>query len=136
MANVKTPWILFESMVNEMNQNPTDECVEWPLTVNHSGYGMIGKKRVTHLILGDKPDGAEVVMHSCDNPPCINPNHLKWGTISENIKEMWDKGRGSDNAARRLTKTLFEEAVALYDSGTPFEDLVQKFPNSFTLKED
>jgi len=34
-----------------------------------------------------------VVMHSCDNPPCVNPMHLRVGTQSENIIEAFIKGR-------------------------------------------
>lgn len=35
----------------------------------------------------------EVVMHACDNPRCINPDHLLPGTQSMNIKDAYDKGR-------------------------------------------
>lgn len=42
---------------------------------------------------GEIPDGF-VVMHKCDNKLCVNPEHLQLGTASENIKDMWRKGRG------------------------------------------
>lgn len=35
-----------------------------------------------------------VVMHSCDNPPCVNEEHLVLGTVAENNRQMFAKGRG------------------------------------------
>ena len=45
-------------------------------------------------MVGQIPNGAEL-MHSCDNPLCINPNHLRPGTHAENIAEAYAKGRKS-----------------------------------------
>lgn len=39
------------------------------------------------------PEKGEVIMHLCDNPSCINPDHLKIGTYMENRLDMLQKGR-------------------------------------------
>lgn len=40
------------------------------------------------------PDG-QIILHICDNPPCVNPSHLKVGTRKQNAIDMVEKGRNS-----------------------------------------
>ena len=61
---------------------------------------------------GPIPDGM-IVMHKCDNPPCVNPDHLKIGTYKDNMDDMAAKGRrvvgslsGEDNPRSKLTEDL------------------------------
>lgn len=75
-----------------------DGCWEWQAARSAKGYGVFQAKidgrfgafRAHRYILGN-PEG--VVMHLCDNPPCVRPNHLKVGTHAENIKDRDAKGR-------------------------------------------
>jgi hypothetical protein len=73
-----------------------DECWLWTGVRAAKGYGMLGAKRATHLSLviagHERPLGL-CALHSCDNPPCRNPSHLRWGTIRENNREMFERGR-------------------------------------------
>lgn len=46
-----------------------------------------------HLTKGAIPDGMQV-LHSCDNPPCCNPDHLRVGTSLNNARDMVGRGRG------------------------------------------
>ena len=46
----------------------------------------------------------EVVMHVCDNPSCVRPDHLKAGTYKENTADMFAKGRFRPGGARKGTK--------------------------------
>jgi hypothetical protein len=52
---------------------------------------------------GPIPDGM-ILMHTCDNPPCCNPEHLKLGTRAENNKDRAKKGRGKGARALDLEK--------------------------------
>jgi hypothetical protein len=75
-------------------------CIEWQKAKSKYGYGMISfhnkvmtANRLMLILLYGEPDTKSVAMHSCDNPPCINPDHLRWGSHQENSKDMVAKGR-------------------------------------------
>lgn len=53
------------------------------------------------------------VIHSCDNPPCCNPSHLREATHAENMRDMAAKGRG----AGQLPVVYRERALRLYEQG-------------------
>lgn len=81
---------------------PNSGCWLWLNSLTSSGYGKIyheGKlwlaHRVSYLIHKGRIPKGKVVMHTCDNKVCVNPNHLKLGTHKENTHDMIDKGRGN-----------------------------------------
>ena len=84
-----------------------EECWEWQGSRKGGGYGSIGIKGGTvaaHraswvLTNGAIPDNLWV-LHKCDNPPCVRPDHLFLGTRLDNVRDMCAKGR---NACRELT---------------------------------
>jgi hypothetical protein len=83
-----------------------DECWPWRGGRDVKGYGLISRDgrsvRATWIALEfdgrPRPSVAHEACHTCDNPPCINPAHLWWGTRSENIFDASRKGRHHQRA--------------------------------------
>ena len=75
-------------------------CIEWDKYRNPKGYGhrtFNGKVFLAHRaawidVNGDIPDGL-CVLHKCDNPPCVNVEHLFLGTRGDNNRDCVRKGR-------------------------------------------
>lgn len=84
-----------------------EECWPWMgARVNEGGYGSFtvangkpgGKKIVASRIScflahGAPPQDWNRSLHSCDNPPCCNPNHLRWGTQKHNVADAKKRNR-------------------------------------------
>ena len=87
-----------------------DDCWMWPGATDRDGYGLCTipepkRTRGAHRVALASSMGVDVdhlrgqvVMHSCDTPPCVNPNHLSVGTQLENVRDMHEKDRA--NATR------------------------------------
>lgn len=86
-------------------------CWEWQgfcqtfrnIKPGQRGYPMAGYRgkqvRVTRQMVAihQRPlKVGEICMHTCDNPPCINPDHLKIGTYTENMRDCSLKGRADE----------------------------------------
>ena len=93
----KTDLQRFEESFIKGNIN---ECWEWKGLIDKKGYGFIGinqknvfAHRYSYMTYkGEIPDGL-VIRHTCDNPPCVNPNHLITGTPAQNVQDSFDRGR-------------------------------------------
>jgi len=77
-------------------------CWIWNNSKDKNGYGYIKYQyktnkahRVSYILFkGDIPKGM-FVCHTCDNPSCINPDHLFIGSAKDNLMDMVKKGRSN-----------------------------------------
>lgn len=101
--------------------DPNEECWEFDGARDKDGYGFIRingwNNRRAHRVTfawangywrrngGDigLPEGM-IVMHTCDNPPCVNPRHLKLGTTADNMAEKVRKNRTAGQRRTHCSK--------------------------------
>lgn len=78
----------------------TDSCWVWLGSYTDRGYGRVKIKGVTHRahrlsfkFFKGPLSPNEIVLHNCDNPGCVNPDHLSAGTHMDNHLDKISKGR-------------------------------------------
>lgn len=95
-------------------EKTTEGCWFWNGKKNNKGYGLLyanGKNNVlAHRFSyeyhkGKIGDGL-LCCHHCDNPPCVNPDHLFEGTYSENMQDCVRKGRHHETKARLIREGM------------------------------
>ena len=107
---------LEERFWDKVDRRGADECWEWTGARKHDGYGVMrptGQRsgppakahRVSAQLAGMDIEG-KFVLHSCDNPPCVNPAHLRPGDRRENFADMVLRGRMARGS--RVSKILTE----------------------------
>lgn len=132
-------------------KNPVSGCWEWKGT-KRRGYGrtIIGSRKdgtrqniTAHRLayetwVGEIPVGYEVC-HKCDNPSCINPDHLFVGTRQDNINDRERKSRniiktGEEHPRAKLSKKIVKEARWEHAfCGTSYQKLADKYGVSKTV---
>ena len=103
---------LWDRFHDKVSPEPNSGCWLWCGGTNERGYGIIGlgrreqgvakAHRVAYSLYRCDPADA-VVMHQCDNPACVNPDHLRLGTLGDNSRDCVAKGRNfiPDNRGER-----------------------------------
>lgn len=96
------------------------ECWEWMASCYSFGYGQVGVNHKTYsahrfswmITNGEIPERL-CILHHCDNPQCVNPNHLFIGTNQDNVTDREKKGRGKiKGGEKNINAKLTNEQVA------------------------
>jgi hypothetical protein len=95
---------------HKVSPGEEDECWEWTGAKQSMGYGMIrltaGRPVLAHCAMfviatGEDLFKKDEVLHACDNPGCVNPNHLSKGSHADNLADAVRKGRMSSGDEHR-----------------------------------
>ena len=101
-------------------------CWNWTHSLNTGGYGRVyisGKHILAHrfsyeMFNGDF-DKSMFVCHKCDNPICVNPDHLFIGTAKDNNHDMMAKGRHRTNNVGRKHSEETKRKISEAQRGKP-----------------
>jgi len=95
-----------------------DECWEWEASTNGVGYGkmwfdgdVVDAHRISYELHNPDFDKSMMVLHTCDNRLCVNPNHLYLGDYSDNMQDAYDRGRRNGCPGEEGNNKLTREEV-------------------------
>ena len=115
-----------QRFMDKVEKTPT--CWLWKGGKMKSGYGFfwLVKQSSAHrsswiLHYGEIPEGL-CVCHKCDNPSCVNPEHLFVGSHLENTRDCIEKGRVAKQK-RKIAESEFEKIISLHESGITQRDI-------------
>lgn len=118
-GRVKNPSnVNFKHIEYEVDENGCWNCVSH--SCDSSGYPRVSYKnkmykisRFIYEFYKEKIKDGNVILHSCDNPKCINPEHLSQGTHQENMIDMVNKKRYS--VKMKIDVWVEETILDIYD---------------------
>ncbi|MDE2104194.1 MAG: HNH endonuclease [Patescibacteria group bacterium] len=124
----KVEWLLANAILN-------GTCLECHLSKDKDGYAQVrvhGKNLRAHRLVYKYRRG-EIgdlyVLHTCDNPACINPEHLFLGTAQDNMTDLISKGRRQDGRGncRALSSSQLKEVFELRAQGLTQQAIADRF---------
>lgn len=134
-----------QRFLNIVHREPNSGCWIWGGVLEQSGYGRFKVKkdrkvktwpahRWSAKYIGGMDIEDLLVCHKCDNPPCVNPDHLFTGTHADNMADMDKKGRrsppclkGSGHGRAKLTEEDIPLIRALIARGIRLNQIAPLF---------
>lgn len=117
-----SPEIQLQAFWDKVDKSPHPQgCWVWTAAKDKDGYGIGYWKakvtkahRISYEIANGRAPGKSSVLHSCDNPSCVNPSHLRLGTVLDNNVDRARKCRsfhptGEKHPMCRLTDVQIVE---------------------------
>ena len=127
------------SRIHDMHPSQIGECWIWTRSKNKGGYGSVSVKysdkiynTTAHRLAWEwhhrtKIPNGMVIMHTCDNPSCVNPYHLKLGTQADNMADKHAKGRYRNGGRIWTNKEIREMQIAYFQHGITQTELAEVY---------
>lgn len=133
---------LMERFLRSFSKEEGSSCWNWLLHLDRDGYGhmtiryengdILNKKshRMAYsLLVGEVPDGMSVC-HKCDNPKCVNPDHLFLGTQQDNMNDKQNKNRHHFGEKHPMAKLKEEDVSSIKfkaNSGSTHDSIAKEY---------
>ncbi len=122
-------------ILDNIELNKKTLCWDWIGTLWNNGYARTGVKgcngrayRLAYQEFVGKIKKGMLICHACDNPKCVNPDHLFQGTAQENMTDMVQKGRSLKGERHHKAKLNLEEVKEIRSrSNEPRVKLAKEF---------
>lgn len=126
-----------------------DDCWEWTANKN-KGYGQLKVPKTRKDVRANRlslmirdgvwnSDPKKIACHTCDNPPCCNPNHLFWGSHQDNSDDKISKGKhggrpqhGILNAACKINEDTIKAIIRYCKRGMNNKEISAMFNGAIT----
>ncbi len=137
-AKIRSGPELVNYLADRSQPEPNSGCLLWLGPINLGGYGHFHRKRNGKGTLAHRASWAlrygelgssMMVLHKCDTPTCINPDHLFLGTQADNMKDRSAKMRqphGEGHPAAKITEDDVREIRRLKPT-TCHRELIEQF---------
>jgi len=117
----------------KINENTPEKCLEWQRGLFNSGYGKFqyqGKQMLTHRLSYELFHGRPItegmfLLHSCDNPKCVKPDHLREGTNQENMDDRNSRNRQANGESHGKSKLTANQVLEIRQKYQTLEDCTQ-----------
>lgn len=107
--------------------------------IGEDGYGKVSFKGMTirahrliaHICIKPLMSDKEIIAHRCDNPRCINPEHLFITTSLGNMQDRDSKGRGARGEKSKLSKLKEIDVISIrfkYSNGESLSKIAKNYP--------
>ena len=128
-----------ERFWDKVSKSTDYACWVWTGAHNSQGYGelwvgpgrrMVAAHRLSYRLHKGEFPNEVLVLHSCDNRRCVNPNHLFLGSYKDNTQDMMTKGRNKSRFAKTFYLSIKElnDIVSIYATGKFLEkEIAEKF---------
>jgi len=135
---------LIERFSRHYKNDPISGCWVWTSGLNKYGYGkfklagktLIASRAAKEIFHGMPDDSDMLALHKCDNPSCVNPKHIYWGTAKDNAEDIDRRNRrvtlrGEDAPWSKLTeKDVFEIRYLIKNKKMSQNLIAEKFDMS------